>query len=85
MEVVLQWFDELDDLVFAGFSFWPGLSRFFLSVAFTTAIAIPLLSRFGVGADTLFTLLSVSLVALSAWGILAVLAIGADRSAAGSA
>lgn len=85
MEILLQWLDELDDLVFVVMSIWLGLRRFFLSVAFTTAVAIHVLLRFGVADDSVLTLLPVSLLAISAWGIATVLASGADRSARSAA
>ena len=81
MEIVLQWLDELDDLVFAGISVWRRVRRLLLVVALGTAVAIPgvVLTRFPT--DLAYNLLWLSLVALSGWAILAALAAGADRSA----
>jgi hypothetical protein len=84
MEVVLQWLDELDDLVYAGFSIWGRLRRFFLAVALTAALAIHAVPRLGVSGD-LIVLVVVSLAALAAWGIIAAVSAAAEHGAKKSA
>lgn len=81
MEIVLQWLDELDDLVFAGFSLWRRLRRLCLAVALGAALAVHALPGLGIGADTTFASLQVSIMALAGWAIVAAVSRSADRSA----
>lgn len=85
MEIVLQWLDELDDLIFAGFSIWPRLRRFCLAVALVAALALHVLPDIGSGAETAIAALQVSVLSLLAWAIVAAVSLGADRSARAAA
>jgi hypothetical protein len=80
MEIVLLWLDELDDLVFAGFSLWGRLRRACLAVALTAAIAVHALPRLGVAVVGLWTLHDAALAALAIWGIFALVSAAAARS-----
>jgi len=80
MEIVLQWLDELDDLVFAAFSIWLRLRRFCLLVAMIAAIAVHVVPRFGVPPGVEFVLAEISLVSLAAWALVAALSASADRT-----
>ncbi len=84
MEVVLQWLDELDDLVFAGFSIWGRLRRLSLTIALATAVALHVVPGQGILAEPVPGLLSVSLAALAAWGGIATLTVLAERAARAS-
>lgn len=81
MEVVLQWLDELDDLVFAGFSIWGRLRRLFLAIALVAAVTIHAIPRLGISGDAMLALLIVSLAALAAWGVVAIVSAAAERGA----
>ena len=81
MEVVLQWLDELDDLFFAGFSIWGRLRGFCLAIALVAAVSLHVLRRLALPTDTVLSLLSVSLAALAAWGVVATLSMLAERRA----
>jgi hypothetical protein len=80
MEIVLQWLDELDDLVFAGFSIWSRIRRFCLAVAMIAAAGLHVLPLLGFAIDVKFALIEISLVSLAAWAIVAALSARADRS-----
>lgn len=79
MEVVLQWLDELDDLVFAGFSIWGRLRRFFLAIALVAALAVPAIPGSSVAGEAVLWLLLVSLAALAGWGVVAAVSAAAER------
>jgi hypothetical protein len=81
MEVVLQWLDELDDLVFAGFSIWGRLRGFLLAIALGAALAIHAIPRLGIPNEVVLALVFVSLAALAAWGVLATVSASAERRA----
>jgi hypothetical protein len=74
MEIVLQWLDELDDLIFAGLLLWQRLRRLSLVVALSAALSVHALPHLGIGAVPAFTLLNISLVALATWMIFAAVA-----------
>jgi hypothetical protein len=74
MEIVLQWLDELDDLIFAGFLLWQRLRRLSLVVALSAAVAIHVLPRVGISTVPVLTLLYVSLLALMTWIVFAAVA-----------
>ena len=80
MEIVLQWLDELDDLVFAGFSLWQGLRRFCLLVASIAALGLHALPPLGVSVERVVALLDVAMFALAVWIVFAALSAGAERS-----
>jgi hypothetical protein len=67
MEVVLLWLDELDDIVFAGFSLWLRLRRSCLAIAMAAALALHVLPRFGFFFDQLMGLLYLSLASIAGW------------------
>ena len=67
MEIVLQWLDDIDDLVFAGLFKWTTLRSFCLSAALAAAVGAPALLQLGVASDSALTLLNVSLAFLIAW------------------
>jgi hypothetical protein len=46
MEIVLQWLDELDDLIFAGVALWQRLSQLCLRVALVASLGLVAVSRF---------------------------------------
>jgi hypothetical protein len=81
MEVVLQWLDEIDDLVFAGFSIWGRLRRLCLAIALAAAVALHVVPGQGILAEPVPGLLSVSLAALAAWGGVATISVLAERAA----
>jgi hypothetical protein len=81
MEIVLQWLDELDDLVFAGFSIWGRLRRLCLAIALGAALALLALPRLGIAADPMPLLTAVSLAGLVAWAGVATVAAIAERNA----
>jgi len=74
MEIVLQWMDELDDLIFAGLLVWQRLRRLSLIVALSAALSVHALPRLGISAVPGFTLLNISLIALAAWILFAAVA-----------
>jgi hypothetical protein len=80
MEVVLQWLDELDDLVFAAFSIWSRLRRFCLAVAVIAATSIHALPLLGLPIQAALVLAQVSLASLGIWAISGTLLARADRS-----
>ena len=80
MEIVLQWLDELDDLVFAGYAVWHRLRRVSLVVALAAAVAVHALPRFGIAAETVMRLLDVSLAALVVWLVVAPVSTRVARS-----
>ena len=45
MEILLQWLDELDDLIFAGFALWQRLSQLCLRVALVATLGLVAVSR----------------------------------------
>ena len=67
MEIVLQWLDELDDLVFAGLFKWTLLRLICLTAAFGVAVGTPMVLRMGFASDLALALLNVSLALLIAW------------------
>jgi len=80
MEIVLQWLDELDDLVFAGFAIWSRLRRICLAVALLAALALHVLPFFGADFSVEFVLAEASLAALAAWAMVGALSASADRN-----
>lgn len=81
MEIVLQWLDELDDLVFAGFSIWRRLRYACLGVALTAALGLEASSWLGFAGQSMLALLGVTIVALVVWSLAAALSavIGSSR------
>ena len=80
MEIVLQWLDEIDDLVFAGFAFWLRLRRLCLAIAL--AAAVSMLAWPGrLESIVPIALLGLAAVTLLAWMAVAAISLGADRSA----
>lgn len=80
MEVVLQWLDELDDLVFAGLTLWQRLRRLCLGIAVTAAaglLAVPVFDIPSIGAPVFAV---VTLVALASWTLFAAIGSGAAHS-----
>ena len=67
MEIVLQWLDDIDDLVFAGLFKWTLLRSLCLSAALAGAVGTPALVQLGVAPDIVLTLLNVSFAFLIAW------------------
>lgn len=80
MEVVLQWLDELDDLVFAGFSLWRRIRHCCLVVALAAAVSLHVLPGFGASPGSVMPLLDTSLVALAIWIVLVAVTIQAENS-----
>lgn len=80
MEIVLQWLDELDDLVFAAFLIWLRLRRFCLAVAMITAVSLHAAPRLGVQPGVEFALAEISLGSLAVWAFVAALSASADRT-----
>jgi hypothetical protein len=80
MEIVLQWLDELDDLVISGLSLWQGLRRFCLLLAFVAACGVHALPPFGLAVGQVLGLHDVALVALALWTVFAAISSSAQRS-----
>jgi hypothetical protein len=80
MEIVLQWLDELDDLVFAAFSVWSRLRRVCLAMALIAAAALHVFPMLGLAIDAEIALVEVSLISLGIWAIVGALSARADRS-----
>lgn len=70
MEIVVQWLDDVDDLVFAGLFKWTLLRSLCLSAALAVAVGTPALLQLGVASDNVLTLLNVSLAFLIAWAFI---------------
>ena len=70
MEIVLQWLDELDDLVSAGWFKRKLIRSLCLAAALGAAIGAPALLHLGIESDAVPALLAVSLVFLIAWVLL---------------
>ena len=80
MEIVLQWLDELDDLVFAGLAYWQRLRLASLGTALAAAVSLHLLPSLGyAGSATIVALYAVGL-SLGAWTVFATISARADRS-----
>lgn len=73
MEIVLLWFDEIDDLVFAGFSYWRRLRHCSLLVALTAALGLYALYGLGVAGQSALALLDIAILALAVWMLAAAL------------
>ncbi len=80
MEILLQWLDELDDLVFAGLTLWRRLRRLCLAVALGAALGLHLLPPLGVAGPGVLSLLDVALLALVVWTLAAAVAAAAEAS-----
>ena len=80
MEVVLQWLDELDDLVFTGFRIWQDIRRICLTIAAAAAIGLHVIPALGVAVDAVLGLRDLALAALITWMVFAVLSSRAERS-----
>jgi hypothetical protein len=85
MEIVLQWFDELDDLVISCLSLWQGLRRFCLAFGFVAACGLHLLPLLGADASRLLPLHDAALAALALWTLCAAVSSSAERSFRASA
>jgi hypothetical protein len=88
MEIVLQWFDEIDDLVFAGFSFWRRLRHFSLLVGLTAALGLYALHWLGIAGQSALALLDIAVLALAVWMLAAALSVATRlgrRTPAGNA
>jgi len=82
MEIVLQWFDELDDLAFTGMPVWRALRRICLILAFVAAVSLHALPLLGLDAARLLALHDTALVALALWTVFAAVTVSAERSLA---
>lgn len=80
MEVVLQWIDEIDDLVFAGFSLWQRLRRLCLAIALTAALGLHALPGLGATLGSVTPLLDIALIAVGVWVLLVMISIRAEDS-----
>ena len=80
MEIVLQWLDELDDLVFTAFSIWPRLRRLCLAIALIAATGLHVFPLLGLAITADVLLVEVSLAALGIWAIVGIVAVQADKS-----
>jgi hypothetical protein len=80
MEIVLLWFDELDDLVITGLPLWRRLRRLCLVLGFLAAASLHLLPLLGIDAARLLPLHDVALVAVAVWTLLAAVSASAERS-----
>jgi hypothetical protein len=81
MEIVLQWLDELDDLVISRLSLWQGLRRFCLVLGFVAASGLHVLPLLGFDVERLLGLHDAALVALAFWTVFAAVSSSAERSA----
>jgi len=79
MEIVLQWLDEIDDLVAAGLFKPKFLRAVCLVAALAAAIASPVLVRLGVGSGAVLALLNLSLALLIAWAFVGSVSAGLAR------
>lgn len=80
MEIVLQWLDEIDDLVFSAFSIWPRFRRIFLVIALIAATGLHVFPLLGLAVGADFLLLEVSLASLAIWIVVGSVAARADHS-----
>ena len=80
MEVVLLWFDELDDLVISGLSLWQGLRRICLALGLIAALSLHALPQLGIGVEHLLGLHGFALVAVAFWTLFAAVSSSAERS-----
>ena len=80
MEVVLLWFDELDDLVISGLSLWRGLRRICLLLGFIAAASLHALPPLGIAVENLLGLHDTAIVALALWTLFAAVSSSAERS-----
>ena len=80
MEVVLLWFDELDDLVISGLSLWQRLRRMCLLFGFIAAASLHALPPLGLAVEPLLGLHTLAVVALAFWTLFAAVSSSAERS-----
>jgi hypothetical protein len=78
MEIVLQWLDELDDIVFAGFSLWPRLRRSCLAVGMTAATGLHVLPPLGVSVEHVLGLAYVAVASVVLWLAVAAISAGTE-------
>ena len=79
MEIVLQWLDELDDLVSAGLFKRVLVRSACLVVALAAALATPALLRVGAAAGAALALLNISLAFLIVWACFGALSVRVER------
>lgn len=79
MEIVLQWLDELDDLVFATLLTWRGVCRFGLALGLPAALVLTPLFRADLGMVAFCALTGVSAGSVLAWGAAALVTVRANH------
>ena len=65
VEIVMQWLDDVEDLVFALLSAWHGICRLCLSLGFAASLLV--MAPLAVGRLTLVALTAVAVASVLAW------------------
>lgn len=71
MEIVLQWLDDLDDLVFVGFLKWESLRRRSLQAGLFSTLTLALCNSTAVALDWLPFLAAIAVCSIGLWAIAA--------------
>lgn len=79
MEIVLQWLDELDDLVFSAFFLWHKLRVVSLPIALTAAVGLHAVPWLGIPFVEPDLLVCIALSALAVWAVAGTVATRAER------
>jgi ABC-type transport system involved in cytochrome c biogenesis permease subunit len=69
MEIVLQWLDDLDDLVFVGFMKWESLRRRSLQAGMSSTLMLALCNFAAIALEWVPLLAAVSVFSVALWGI----------------
>lgn len=67
MEIVLQWLDELDDLVLAAAFFWRGVCRLGLALGLTSALVLTPIHGIDLRVQSVMLLSVVAIGSIMAW------------------
>lgn len=69
MEIVLQWLDELDDLVFVGFMKWESLRRRSLQAGMSSALMLALCDFAAIALEWMPLLAAIAVFSVALWAL----------------
>ena len=79
MECVLQWFDELDDMVASALFVWHRVSAGLLFIGLVCAILVHVAAAHFSGIVSVYLMFELALASIVLWGLGGMLAVAFDR------